>query len=170
MRKVLTIFSLYANFYRGDQKEKNFCANPQQHQCGSGPFFAMNYQACPTTVPNGTRHSAECYAKQGPHSFQCLNRMDEYPSMFQQEVNKHKELEESLSLNKHLDYNDTGVLCSEKDVIAWTYIENVLVIPYCTSKHSKNRQIAGATIYELLIRDFGFEGRKHIPESWLQSR
>ena len=160
MRKLLTIFSFYANFYRGDQKEKNFCANPQQHQCGS------RYQACNTTVPNGTRHAAECYDQQRLDSFQCLNRMDEYPSMFEQKVYKHKKQEESLSLNMHLDYNDTGVMCSEKDFNAWTDIENWIFF-YCQSKHSKNRQIAGGTILELLFRDFGFEGRKHIPEKWL---
>ena len=191
MRKLLTLFPFYAYFYRGDRilnilgwppahnnnhnnrgdkNEQNYCANPQQHQCGSDPLNDLNYQACPTTVPNGKRQAAECYAQQRLDSFQCLNRMDEYPFMFQQKLYKHKEQEESLSLNKHLDYNDTGVLCSEKDFIAWIDLDNMFGTPYCTSKYSKNRQIAGLPIWELLSRDFGFEGRKHIPESWLLRR
>ena len=132
----------------GDQKD--YCL--KSHQCGS------DYEECPE-VPNSTRKSVECFDP-SPDKFNCLNRMDKYPDIFHQRLYQ----EEPFRLNKDLGYNQTGIFCKEGKFIPWTW-EGLDDLSYGNSfcvANNTGRSIAGQTLWKLLLRDFGFQGRHYI--------
>ena len=121
------------------------------------------YQACPK-VPNSVRHHNECYEpKEG--LFSCLNRMDKASDLFNQSLYK----EEPLNLNQlNLTYNDTHLQCQENHWIPWAGF-GLDELELTKSCHSNNgRKVGGQVLWELLIRDMGFEGRKFIPDGYLK--
>ena len=148
-------------FCSGDKSDQEYCSS--HHQCGS------NYQECPG-VPNGKNSQAECYWQPTPDHFDCLNRMDKNQSIFQQRIYQ----EEPFQLNKDLNYNSSGFFClldPEEKFIPWTWdgLEYLrLRTPHCQSKkETGSKRIAGKTLWRLLLRDFGFQGRHHIPEDYI---
>ena len=96
--------------------------------------------------------------------FSCLNRMDKYPGIFTKSLYS----EEPLKLNKDFNFTSSGIPCKDDKVIPWTWkgLEDLWSTPSC---HSKNgRKFSGKTLWTILLRDFGFRGRKHIPEDELK--
>ena len=139
----------------GGRTDPKYCL--KFHKCGSDD------QACPK-VPNSARHQTECYLpKVGV--FSCLNRMDKASDLFTQSLYK----EEPLNLNKlKLTFNDTHLQCQENHWIPWT--RRGLIELYSTkSCYSNNRQrVSGSVLWNLLIRDMGFKGRKFILPKFLR--
>lgn len=121
------------------------------------------YQACPK-VPNSVRHHNECYRQPKEGLFSCLNRMDKYPDMFTQSLYK----EEPLNLNKlQFNFTKTHLQCQENHWIPWTW--DGFRELYSTKCHSNNRKrVSGQILWNLLIRDMGFKGRKFIPDDYLK--
>ena len=128
----------------------NYCS--KFHICGE-------YPACPK-VPNSVRDQTECYEPKAG-LFSCLNRMDKYPDMFTQSLYK----EEPLNLNQlDFSYNDTNLQCQENKWIPWTWDGLNKELYYTIScQPNSGKKVGGQVLWELLIRDMGFEGRKFIP-------
>ena len=125
--------------------------------CGS------QYQVCPK-VPNSVRHHNECYVpKEG--LFSCLNRMDKASDLFNQSLYK----EEPLNLNQlNLTFNETHFQCQENHWISWTWdgMDELIRAKSCHSNNGK--KVGGLVLWELLISDMGFKGRKFIPDDFLK--
>ena len=97
--------------------------------------------------------------------FSCLNRMDKYPGIFTKSLYS----EEPLKLNKDFNFNISGFFCTNDNFIQWTKEEFENLRYYTPSCHSKNgRKLSGITLRNLILRDIGFRGRKHIPEDYLK--
>ena len=65
-------------FCSDNTTEQKYCS--EFHKCGI-------YPAC-LKVPNFSRNPTECYDKDDPKAgmFRCLNRMDQYPGIFNQSL------------------------------------------------------------------------------------
>ena len=139
----------------GGTTDPNYCS--KFHMCGYIP-------ACPK-VPNSVRDQTECYAPK-PGLFSCLNRMDKYPDMFNQSLYK----EEPLNLNQlNFNFNETHLQCQENHWIPWTW-DGLNKLIYTKSCYSNNRKrVSGLVLWNLLIRDMGFKGRKFIPDGYLKA-
>ena len=129
--------------------------------CGS------DFQTCPK-VPNFSKnHQTECYEEPNPSKYTCINRMDKY---YQDDEIFTKSLysEEPLKLNKDFNFNISGFFCTNDKLIQWTDIESLDPPGQDPICHSKNgRKLSGYTLWELILRDIGFRGRKHIPKNLL---
>ena len=143
-------YFLIAFVCSGGRTDPNYCS--KFHMCGYIP-------ACPK-VPNSARHQTECYTPTAG-LFSCLNRMDKYLDMFNQSLYK----EEPLNLNQlNFNFNETHLQCQENHWIPWTWdgLDKLIT----TKCHSNNGRILGGLVLRnLLIRDMGFKGRKHILEN-----
>ena len=96
--------------------------------------------------------------------------MDKYPDIFDQKFYQEKG---PWMLNKDLRYNASGLLCDDSKL--WTWSAHDLrnlddEISFCQSKITPDRKIDGDELRDLLLRDFGFEGRKYMPESYQTER
>ena len=135
-------------FCSGDTTEQKYCS--AFHMCGTR-------RVCPK-VPEFSRPPTECYYEPKPEMFSCLNRMDKYPEIFAQSLYR----EDPLKLNKDFMFNSSGIQCNGDKLIPWTWkqLYDIRIPLPCQSKTGRN-----ISITELLIRDMGFKGRKHILEN-----
>ena len=127
-------------------------------------------QECPA-VPNGKKIQVECYNNPAPDQFDCLNRMDSHPGIFQIKIYQHQE--DLFQLGKDLSYNSSGIFClsdPKEYFIPWTKdgLDKLYYTSHCQSKkETGSKMIAGKTLWYMFFKDFGFRGRHHIPESYL---
>ena len=121
------------------------------------------HHPCPK-VPKSARNHNECYSPK-PGVFSCLNRMDKYPDLFNQSLYK----EEPLNLNQlNFTFTETHFQCQEIHWISWTS-DGIIELYNTKSCHSNNgKKVGGYVLWNLLIRDMGFKGRKFIPPDFLE--
>ena len=128
------------------------------HKCGSA------LQACPK-VPNSARDHNECY-NPDPEAIACLNRMDQKSELFAQSLYK----EEALNLNKHpFDFNMTHLRCQDNIWIPWTWDGFQKLAQTETCQSNSGKQVHGMLLWNLVLRDMGFEGRDLIPVDYLEA-
>ena len=150
-------FILFFNNFCSVSREQEYCTN--YHQCGAR-------QVCPQ-VPNSTRKHTECYYGSTIGRFNCLNRMEKHPGIFNQRIYK---VDDKFLLNRDLDFNETGFTCNSEKFFTWASPssgpdEYDIV---CLSKNDPGRSILWDILEELIIKDFGFQGRNYIPTSWIK--
>ena len=94
-----------------------------------------------------------------------MNRMDKASDLFNQSLYK----EEPLNLNQlNLTFNETHFQCQENHWISWTW-DGMDELVSAKSCHSNNgKKVGGLVLWELLISDMGFKGRKFIPDDFLK--
>ena len=127
---------------------------------------------CPAKVPEGRRSHIECFPPDSDHSvFKCLNRMDKHPELFRQKIYRQERTENPFNLNKHLNYNSSGIICSETKFVPWTcgglkslINAEAFVRNFCISKNEIGRKIAEDDLFISLLKDYGFNGRKYMKE------
>ena len=140
----------------GGTTDPSYCS--KFHKCGN------EYQACPK-VPNSVRHQTECYLPNAGQ-FNCLNRMGKASDLFNQSLYK----EEPLNLNKlQFNFNETHLQCQENHWIPWTRhgMDELYSAKSCQSNNN-GKKVGGLVLWNLLIRDMGFKGRKFISEDILK--
>ena len=150
-------FILFFNNFCSVSREQEYCTN--YHQCS-------RYQVCPQ-VPNSTRKHTECYYGSTIGRFNCLNRIDQHPGIFNQRIYK---VDDKFLLNRDLNFNETGVICNSEEFFPWNTApsgpdEYEIV---CLSKNDTGRSILRGDLAELITKDFGFQGRNYIPTSLIK--
>ena len=150
------LFSFFNNFC-SVSREQEYCTN--YHHCG-------RYQVGPQ-VPNATRKHTECYFGSTIGRFNCLNRIDQHPGIFNQRIYK---VDDKFLLNRDLNFNKTGIICNGEKFIPWNSLyggpEDV-----CLSKNdpgSPGRSILWLNLKQLIVKDFGFQGRDYIPTALIK--
>ena len=145
-------FILFFNNFCSVSREQEYCTN--YHQCGAN-------QVCPQ-VPNSTRKHTECYYGSTIGKFNCLNRMDK-PGIFNQTIYK---VDDKFLLNRDLNFNETGVICNGEKFFPWNSLYGSPDV--CLSKNDPGRSILWVNLEELIVKDFGFQGRDFIPTSLIK--
>ena len=148
-------FILFFNNFCSVSREQEYCTN--YHQCGY-------YQVCPQ-VPNSTRKQTECYFRSTIGKFNCLNRMEKYPGIFDQRIYK---VDDKFLLNRDLNFNETGVICNSEEFFNWTTLASRGFGSVCLSKNDPGRSILWNNLKPVIRKDFGFQGRNYIPTSWIK--
>ena len=146
-------FILFFNNFCSVSREQEYCTN--YHQCGKR-------QVCPQ-VPNSTRKQTECYSGSTIGRFNCLNRMEKHPGIFNQRIYK---VDDKFLLNRDLNFNETGVICNGERFFPWNSVH--VSSNVCISKNDPGRSILWGNLKELTRKDFGFQGRNYIPTSWIR--
>ena len=150
-------FIIFFNNFCSVSREQEYCTN--YHQCGSR-------QVCPQ-VPNSTRKHTECYFGSTIGRFNCLNRIDQNPGIFNQRIYK---VDDKFLLNRDLNFNKTGVICNGEKFFPWNSVSSGSG-EYFDVRLSKNdavRSILWGDLEELIVKDFGFQGRDFIPTSLIK--
>ena len=149
-------FILFFNNFCSVSREQEYCTN--YHQCGSD-------QVCPQ-VPNSTRKQTECYYESTIRKFNCLNRMEKYPGIFDQRIYK---VDDKFLLNRDLNFNETGVICNGEKFFPWNSASSLLnQYDVCLSKNDPGRSILWGNLVNLIRKDFGFQRRNYIPTSFIK--
>ena len=150
-------FILFFNNFCSVSREQEYCTN--YHQCGA------RYQVCPQ-VPNSTRKHTECYYGSTIGRFNCLNRMEkQHPGIFNQRIYK---VGDKFLLNRDLNFIDTGVICNGEKFFPWNSLYGGRADDVCISKNDPGRSILWAKLFQLIVKDFGFQGRNYIPTSLIK--
>ena len=144
-------FILFFNNFCSVSREQEYCTN--YHQCGG-------HQVCPQ-VPNSTRKHTECYSGSTIGRFNCLNRIDQHPGIFNQRIYK---VDDKFLLNRDLNFNKTGVICNGEKFFPWNSLYGG-PNDVCISKNDPGRSILRDNLKKLIAKDFGFQGRNYIPTS-----
>ena len=142
--------------YSDSKVDEDYCV--KKHFCHSS-FHTM----CPDH--HGSFQNRECYWKASDSDtiqYQCLNRGDLSNTTIFQPENAKKTRFPNL-LNKELEFNDTGFWC-DKVFLQWTKTDMDKLwykkIPDCTLK--EHGRIDATILFELLLNDLSFKGRKHV--------
>ena len=149
-------FILFFNNFCSVSREQEYCTN--YHQCGA------RYQVCPQ-VPNSTRKHTECYYGSTIGRFNCLNRMEKHPGIFNQRIYK---VDDKFLVNRDLDFNKTGFTCNSEKFFNWTTSSGPDIDSICLSKNDPGRSIMGVDLRQLIVKDFGFQGRDYIPTALIK--
>ena len=136
-------------FCSGGTIDQKYCS--KFHKCGS-------YNPLCPKVPNSARDHNECYTSKAG-VFSCLNRMDKYPDLFNQNLYE----KEPLNLEKlSFEFNNTHLQCQEKKWIPWTGIGFFELGKTKSCQSKKGNEVGGFELYNLFFRDMGFKNRSLI--------
>ena len=89
-------------------------------------------------------------------------------------------MDDTFLLNRDLDFNETGFTCNSEKFVLWTSVTIKLLDPLklfldprdhfavCLPKNDPGKSIYRGDLEELIVRDFGFQGRSYIPTSFIE--
>ena len=83
-------------------------------------------------------------------------------------------MDDTFLLNRDLDFNETGFTCNSEKFVLWTSVTNKLFLDerdhfaLCHPKNDPGKSIFRGDLVELIVRDFGFQGRSYIPTSFIE--
>ena len=150
--------------------EQEYCT--YSHQC---PDVQETYM-CDDQTHAENRHN-ECRLRSNGGSssqFDCLNRSDEMTKIFNKTVFK-PQRPLSPILNEMLNFDEERLYCRDNVSLRWNSAEELTQlnslygnIKYCILKNGET--ISDFQLYQLVMKDQSFIGRKYFPEGWLDQQ
>ena len=149
--------------------EQKYCSS--SHQC---PYIQDTYK-CDQVHAVNMHNECRQRSKGGSSSqFDCLNRSDEATQLFKRTVFQAEQRALSPILNMVLDFDQERLYCRENVSFRWNSADLTQLnsrqgnIKYCTLTNGE--AISDFQLYQLLMKDQSFIGRKYFQEGWLEDQ